>query len=189
MSNLTFHVVFSEETELSRLLAFRTVWPSEGYFPEYPTAHPPPRPPYPTAHPPPRPPYPTACPPPRPPYLTAHPPPRPPYPTAHPPPRPPYPTACPPPRPPYPTAHTPPRLQSDLHLTDQGSASKIPKPPGEVTRLSRGGYSLRKALGWDERLYEEVQVISTNYGGFPVLKPFRTSFIPKLNITWIRPSR
>lgn len=36
--------------------------------------------------------------------------------------------------------------------------SQIPKPPGEVARLSRGGYSLAKVLMWDEEFYSEVQV-------------------------------
>jgi len=35
---------------------------------------------------------------------------------------------------------------------------KIPKPPGELTRLSRGGYSLERALGWDQERYRKVQV-------------------------------
>jgi hypothetical protein len=35
---------------------------------------------------------------------------------------------------------------------------KISKPRGEVTRLSRGGYSLEKTLGWEQKRYREVQV-------------------------------
>jgi hypothetical protein len=35
---------------------------------------------------------------------------------------------------------------------------KIPKPPGELTRLSRGGYSLERALGWDQERYRKIQV-------------------------------
>lgn len=34
----------------------------------------------------------------------------------------------------------------------------IPKPPGQVTRLRRGGYTLIEALGWDEEYYKNVQV-------------------------------
>jgi len=33
----------------------------------------------------------------------------------------------------------------------------IPKPRGEVGCISKGGYSLRKVLGWDEPFYHEVQ--------------------------------
>jgi hypothetical protein len=35
---------------------------------------------------------------------------------------------------------------------------KIPKPTSDVTRLSRDGYSLDKALGWDQEHYRAVQV-------------------------------
>ena len=35
---------------------------------------------------------------------------------------------------------------------------KIPKPRGDVACISRGGYSLRKVLGWDDEFYKEVQV-------------------------------
>ncbi len=37
----------------------------------------------------------------------------------------------------------------------------IPKPPGEVTRLSRGGYNLREAVDWSKEQFEDIQV-STN---------------------------
>jgi hypothetical protein len=37
---------------------------------------------------------------------------------------------------------------------------QIRKPPGSVTRLSRKGYSLETALGWqDHELYVDVQVM------------------------------
>jgi hypothetical protein len=42
-------------------------------------------------------------------------------------------------------------MPSDAH-------SKIPKPPGAVTRITRGGYSLKKELRWDPTQYEAVQV-------------------------------
>jgi len=36
--------------------------------------------------------------------------------------------------------------------------SKIPKPRGEVTRISRGGYNLQMTLGWPVADYEETRV-------------------------------
>jgi len=39
-----------------------------------------------------------------------------------------------------------------------GFQSKIRKPPGQVTRVSRMGYSLKAALKWDDALYVDVQV-------------------------------
>ncbi|MDT7543714.1 MAG: hypothetical protein QOE33_3626 [Acidobacteriota bacterium] len=44
----------------------------------------------------------------------------------------------------------------------QHKKKKIPKPQGELSRLSRGGYSLEKALGWEKSLYLQVQVHSIN---------------------------
>jgi hypothetical protein len=38
------------------------------------------------------------------------------------------------------------------------SGAQIPKPKGDVGCISKGGYSLRKVLGWDEDFYREVQV-------------------------------
>lgn len=35
---------------------------------------------------------------------------------------------------------------------------KIPKPRGEVSRISRGGYNLQEALGWPASEYEETRV-------------------------------
>ncbi|KAG2091928.1 hypothetical protein BD769DRAFT_1371114 [Suillus cothurnatus] len=35
--------------------------------------------------------------------------------------------------------------------------SKIPKPRGEVTRISRGGYNLQMTLGWPVADYEETR--------------------------------
>jgi hypothetical protein len=34
----------------------------------------------------------------------------------------------------------------------------IPKPRGTVTEVSKGGYSLSEALGWNRAQYKEVQV-------------------------------
>lgn len=39
--------------------------------------------------------------------------------------------------------------------------SKIPKPPGEVTRIERGGYNLQLALGWSDEQYKRLQVSLT----------------------------
>ncbi|KAJ3848114.1 hypothetical protein EV368DRAFT_86965 [Lentinula lateritia] len=38
------------------------------------------------------------------------------------------------------------------------SSAKIPKPPGEVGRPGRGGYNLRKILGWSKQDYDDVKV-------------------------------
>lgn len=35
----------------------------------------------------------------------------------------------------------------------------IKKPQGQVMELSRGGYNLRRALGWDAQTYDEVEVL------------------------------
>src|ERR1700690_1089247 len=35
---------------------------------------------------------------------------------------------------------------------------KIPKPPGQLSRLSRGDYSLEQTLGWEKSVYLQVQV-------------------------------
>ncbi|EIW74267.1 hypothetical protein CONPUDRAFT_160310 [Coniophora puteana RWD-64-598 SS2] len=35
--------------------------------------------------------------------------------------------------------------------------SRIPKPKGEVTRIGRGGYTLREALAWSSDRYEGVK--------------------------------
>ncbi|TDL14216.1 hypothetical protein BD410DRAFT_690029, partial [Rickenella mellea] len=37
------------------------------------------------------------------------------------------------------------------------NAQLIPKPTGEVTRQSRGGYNLEAELGWDRQLYTTIQ--------------------------------
>ncbi|KAJ3898158.1 hypothetical protein F5879DRAFT_927268 [Lentinula edodes] len=40
------------------------------------------------------------------------------------------------------------------------SSMKIPKPPGEVGRPGRGGYNLRKTLGWSRQDYDNVKTIA-----------------------------
>jgi hypothetical protein len=60
----------------------------------------------------------------------------------------------------------PPILPLRITWPSQGTApvqvqnlpGKIRKPPGEVTRLSRGGYSLQKVLGWDPERYKKILV-------------------------------
>lgn len=42
--------------------------------------------------------------------------------------------------------------------TDSEDDGLIPKPPGEVGRPSRGGYTLKTALGWSEKDYLRVKV-------------------------------
>jgi len=41
---------------------------------------------------------------------------------------------------------------------DAGSGSIIPKPCGQVSEISKGGYSLTDALGWEEAQYKAIQV-------------------------------
>lgn len=40
----------------------------------------------------------------------------------------------------------------------------IAKPVGEVTRIKRGGYSLKEVLKWETGLYEEIRVSQTKTG-------------------------
>lgn len=41
----------------------------------------------------------------------------------------------------------------------------IPKPPGEVSRVGRGGYTLKDLLegehGWKDGLYDKIRVFAT----------------------------
>ena len=39
-----------------------------------------------------------------------------------------------------------------------GTDTKVPKPKGELSRLKRGGYSLKAVLTWDDEFYYKVQV-------------------------------
>ena len=50
--------------------------------------------------------------------------------------------------------------ESDRHQCPKMTAEskKIPKPTGEVGRLSRGGYRLTEALGLSDKEYQEIQV-------------------------------
>ncbi|EJD41723.1 hypothetical protein AURDEDRAFT_169149 [Auricularia subglabra TFB-10046 SS5] len=74
------------------------------------------------------------------------------------------------------TAASPPIASASLHYTPAGVAPlglpllppssfpfPIPKPPGQVTRLKRGGYSLISALGWDNEQYIRVQKVVHKY--------------------------
>ncbi|THU95287.1 hypothetical protein K435DRAFT_859672 [Dendrothele bispora CBS 962.96] len=49
-----------------------------------------------------------------------------------------------------------PSPSDDENSTDLGR--KIPKPPGEVGRPGRGGYSLSTALGWDYKKYRKTYI-------------------------------
>jgi hypothetical protein len=42
--------------------------------------------------------------------------------------------------------------------SDRSSHALIPKPKGDVTRISRQGYNLCDALAWQSELYNEIQV-------------------------------
>lgn len=46
---------------------------------------------------------------------------------------------------------------------DRSSRKLIPKPPGEVSRLSRGGYNLGETLGWSKEDYGAVRVCLTRF--------------------------
>ena len=53
--------------------------------------------------------------------------------------------------------------KSTLYLSATGpSLPLIPKPSGEVTRVGRGGYTLKTVLeqehGWENGLYNKIQV-------------------------------
>lgn len=48
---------------------------------------------------------------------------------------------------------------SDSEQSDQEeSVGLIPKPPGEAGKGGSGGFNLAKALGWDQKRYEEFTV-------------------------------
>ncbi|KLO04612.1 hypothetical protein SCHPADRAFT_812803, partial [Schizopora paradoxa] len=66
----------------------------------------------------------------------------------------------------FPFANDEAALRSDLtvHIpstsgvaTTRKPIASIPKPHGEVSRLSRGGYNLEEALGWSKVEYTKVQ--------------------------------
>lgn len=48
-------------------------------------------------------------------------------------------------------------IDTPKHANDDRPAV-YPKPPGQVSELSKGGYSLRGELRWDNALYCEVHV-------------------------------
>ncbi|KAG2341224.1 hypothetical protein BDR05DRAFT_949826 [Suillus weaverae] len=64
--------------------------------------------------------------------------------------------------------------------------SKIPKPRGEVSRLSRGGYNLQETLGWPASEYEEthafVSQLAREY--LKVHKSWRLQAKPQLVIVY-----
>jgi hypothetical protein len=43
------------------------------------------------------------------------------------------------------------------HGIDALTTAKLPKPKGELSRLKRGGYSLKAVLAWDDEFYHKVQ--------------------------------
>ena len=45
-----------------------------------------------------------------------------------------------------------------VRKTSDNTPPKIPKPPGDVTRVKRGGYRLSEAVRWDDRTYKDVRV-------------------------------
>jgi hypothetical protein len=59
-----------------------------------------------------------------------------------------------------------PTLPTDIFQDDAPALHRvtgdplIPKPSGEVSRISRDGYNLRKELGWKPDFYTQVQVRS-----------------------------
>jgi hypothetical protein len=54
-----------------------------------------------------------------------------------------------------------PAEQSPQTIEAPDTCGKILRPKGELSRLKRGGYSLKGSLGWDDEFYEKVQVISS----------------------------
>jgi hypothetical protein len=52
---------------------------------------------------------------------------------------------------------------------DAEAQSVVPKPRGQVSEISKGGYSLICALGWEEAQYKAVQVRS--FGNYHLLTP------------------
>ncbi len=76
-------------------------------------------------------------------------------------------------------------------LTPTGfSLQLIPKPPGEVTHVGRGGYRLKDILeqhGWKDGLYDKIRVFATCSHVSVILKPFfRNGFTRWPTNIWIR---
>ena len=46
-----------------------------------------------------------------------------------------------------------------LVASDSNKDGLIPKPHGEVKRPSRGGYTLKLTLNWDQKYFHQVQVL------------------------------
>lgn len=57
-----------------------------------------------------------------------------------------------------PQTHRSPTPSSPNDLRASPAGILIPKPPGEVSQLKRGGYSLSKTVGWSDEVYKAVQV-------------------------------
>jgi len=52
-----------------------------------------------------------------------------------------------------------PAIPPSLHESaSRSQLAKIPKPPGDVSRIARGGYSLSGTLRWDTTTYKAFQV-------------------------------
>ena len=57
-----------------------------------------------------------------------------------------------------------PRTSAPSVTPSSSRSRKIPKPPGEVTRLNRGGYNLQDKLSVSQTQYKMIQV--SNYPAF-----------------------
>jgi len=60
----------------------------------------------------------------------------------------------------------------------------MPKPPGQVSEVNKGGYSLSSVLGWEGKWYKTVQVsvvLILFRAIFDIIVP-RTRFMPKQNL-------
>ncbi|KAG2083890.1 hypothetical protein BD769DRAFT_1660878 [Suillus cothurnatus] len=64
--------------------------------------------------------------------------------------------------------------------------AKIPKPRGEVSRISRGGYNLQEALGWPAAEYEETRAFVSQLAReyLKVNKSWRFQAQPKLALVY-----
>ncbi|KAG2115432.1 hypothetical protein BD769DRAFT_1322689, partial [Suillus cothurnatus] len=65
-------------------------------------------------------------------------------------------------------------------------SAKIPKPQGEVSRISRGGYNLQEALGWPAAEYEETRAFVSQLAReyLKVNKSWRFQAQPKLALVY-----
>ncbi|KAG0692289.1 hypothetical protein DFH29DRAFT_817803, partial [Suillus ampliporus] len=64
--------------------------------------------------------------------------------------------------------------------------SKIPKPRGEVSCISRGGYNLQEALGWPASEYEETHafVLQLAHEYLKINKSWKLQAQPRLAIVY-----